>query len=149
MIDYYGMVLEFHKKYGHYIYNKKFDGDKYPSFPTDLVKLREKLITEEAQEFKEWSYENYDTLDSIPVNIIEIADALADLLYVVFGAAIAYGIPIDEVFKEVHRSNMTKSMLKDEKSIKGKTTKGPNYDPPNIKKILEQEMRKDVTREEN
>jgi predicted HAD superfamily Cof-like phosphohydrolase len=149
MIDYYGMVLEFHKKYGHYIHNKKFDGDKYQSFPSEIVCLREKLITEEAKEFKDWSYENYDTLDNIPVNIIEIADALADLLYVVFGAAIAYGIPIDEVFKEVHRSNMTKSMLKDEKSIKGKTIKGPNYEPPNIRKILEQEMSKDATREEN
>jgi len=141
MIDYLGMVRGFHEKYGHYISTKRFDGDKYPSFPTDLVKLREKLIREEALEFKEWSYENYDTLDSIPINIIEIADALADLLYVVFGAALAYGIPIDEVFKEVHRSNMTKSMLKDEKSIKGKTIKGENYEPPNIKEILEKEMR--------
>jgi hypothetical protein len=40
-------------------------------------------------------------------------------------------------------------MLKDEKSIKGKTIKGPNYEPPNIRKILEQEMSKDATREEN
>lgn len=135
--DYLGMVLEFHEKYGHYIGKFTFDGDKYPSYPRDIVVLREKLITEEAQEFKDWSYENYDTLDTIPVNIVEIADALADLLYVVFGAALAYGIPIGEVFKEVHRSNMTKSMLKDEKSIKGKTIKGPNFDPPRIKEILE------------
>ena len=137
MIDYIGMLREFHEKYGHSISNKKFDGDKYPSFPTDLVKLREKLITEEAKEFKDWSYENYDTSDTTPINIIEIADALADLLYVVFGTALSYGIPIEEVFKEVHRSNMTKSMEKDEKSIKGKTIKGPNWEPPKIREILE------------
>lgn len=100
MIDYLGMVKEFHEKYGHFTTEvKPFYGDIYPSFPTNVVILREKLITEEAKEFHDWSYENYDVLDSIPVNIIEIADALADLLYVVFGAALAYGIPIEEVFK--------------------------------------------------
>lgn len=143
MIDYLGMVKEFHEKYGHYINTKPFNGDKYPCFPRELVILREKLITEEAKEFSEWSYENYDILDNIPINIIEIADALADLLYVVFGAAIAYGIPIDKVFAEVHRSNMTKSMEKDTKSIKGKTIKGPNYEPPNIRKILLEERSND------
>jgi hypothetical protein len=139
MIDYLKLVREFHEKYGHYIHNKKFDGDKYPLFPRDLVVLREKLITEEAREFHDSSYEMYDVLDNIPVNIIGIADALADILYVVFGAALTYGIPIDKVFEEVHRSNMTKSMDKDEKSIRGKTLKGPNYDPPNIVKVLRED----------
>jgi predicted HAD superfamily Cof-like phosphohydrolase len=130
-----GMLREFHQKYGHYIHNKRFDGDKYPSFPRELVILREKLITEEAQEFRDCSYEMYDVLETIPINIIEIADALADLLYVVFGTALSYGIPIDEVFAEVHRSNMTKST---EKNEFGKTIKGPNFEPPNIRKILEE-----------
>lgn len=141
MIDYLGMVREFHEKYGHYTSDRPFDGDKYPSFPTHVVKLREKLITEEAREFALSSYDSYDTLDTMPVNIIDIADALADLLYVVFGAALAYGIPIADVFAEVHRSNMTKSMLKDEKSVKGKTLKGDDYDPPNIRKVLEEKMK--------
>jgi predicted HAD superfamily Cof-like phosphohydrolase len=141
MIDYLAMLKEFHEKFGHSISSKPFNGDKYPSFPTELVKLREMLITEEAKEFRDWSYEYYDTFDTIPINIIEIADALADLLYVVFGTAISYGIPIEEVFKEVHRSNMTKSMIKDTKSIKGKTTKGDKFEPPNIKAVLEEYMK--------
>lgn len=131
MIDYLGMVREFHEKYGHTINDKILD-----SYPRDLVILREKLITEEAQEFKDHSYAMYDTYDTIPLDIVEIADALADILYVVFGTALSYGIPIDKVFEEVHRSNMTKSMEKDEKSIKGKTIKGPNWSSPNLKAIL-------------
>jgi len=139
--DYLAALREFHEKYGHYISNRPFNGDKYPSFPTDVVRLREKLITEETKEFHDRSYGVCGTLDSIPVDIIEIADAIADLLYVVFGAALTYGIPIEEVFKEVHRSNMTKSMIKDEKSIKGKTIKGPNFEPPKIREILERYMK--------
>lgn len=136
MIDYLEMVKEFHVKYGHYMGTL----DCIPSI--DIINLRHKLITEEAQEF-------YDASDQLDISTygggtnktpeecqVLIADAIADLLYVTFGAALAYGIPIEEVFKEVHRSNMTKSMLKDEKSIKGKTIKGPDYEPPDIKKVL-------------
>lgn len=139
MIDYYRMVLEFHQKYGHF---------SQPPVPTgvlppeEVVELREKLIREESEEFSlasnkiEMIRADREPFDIAP-HQVEIADALADLLYVVFGAAIAYGLPIEEIFTEVHRSNMTKSMLKDEKSIKGKTIKGPDWEPPNIKKILE------------
>ena len=61
--------------------------------------LRINLIEEEAQEFRE-ACEAGD--------LIEMADALADLLYVTYGAAITFGIPLDAVVAEVHRSNMTK-----------------------------------------
>ena len=61
--------------------------------------LRAALILEEALEFK-------DAVDNI--DLIEMADALADLLYVTYGAAITFGIPLDAVVTEVHRSNMTK-----------------------------------------
>jgi predicted HAD superfamily Cof-like phosphohydrolase len=133
MIDYLSMVKEFHDKYGHYTSNK-INSD----LPTKILILREKLITEEAEEFKKASYDMYDGIDKeyTAVDIVNIADALADLLYVTFGAALAYGIPIDKVFAEVHRSNMTKSMNKDEKSIPGKTIKGPDYEPPYLKSIL-------------
>lgn len=125
MIDYLAAVREFHEKYGHYTLNS-------PGIPPSEVReLRKKLITEEAQEFGDWSDPTFHD-----INIVEIADAIADLLYVVFGAALAYGIPIESVFAEVHRSNMTKSMEKDTKSIKGKTIKGSNYEPPNIALIL-------------
>lgn len=134
MIDYLGLVREFHEKYGHYSQINHSN-----TYPNDVVVLREKLITEEAEEFRDASYalgfKNVE-LGIRDVDIEGIADALADLLYVVFGAAIAYGIPIDKVFVEVHRSNMTKSMLKDEKSIKGKTIKGDKYEPPRIKEVL-------------
>lgn len=115
MIDYLGMVKEFHEKYGHHI-GKLED---WP--PAHIMALRNKLIEEEAQEYMD----AYDKID--------IADAIADLLYVTFGAALTYGIPIEEVFAEVHRSNMTKST---KTNIIGKTVKGPEWEPPNIEGIL-------------
>ncbi len=133
MIDYLGMVREFHEKYGHYI------GKLNKTPPEEVIVLRHKLISEESDEF----YDASDMLLNDPEELFTsitplIADAIADLLYVVFGAALAYGIPIDAVFAEVHRSNMTKSMEKDTKSIKGKTIKGPNWEPPKIKEILDE-----------
>jgi phosphoribosyl-ATP pyrophosphohydrolase len=119
--DYERLVLEFHYKYHHHV-------QKVVGFPSDdVVELRKQLIKEEAEEFD----------IAIDLRDMEqVADSLADLLYVIYGTAISFGIPINEIFEEVHRSNMTKSMLKDEKSVKGKTIKGPDYTPPNLKYIL-------------
>jgi len=119
MIDYLGMVREFHEKYGHYTSNKS----KIPSINT--VILRRKLVEEEAREFDHAASTG---------NLTEVADALADLLVVVFGSVLAFGIPIEEVFTEIHRSNMTKST---EKNEYGKTLKGLDYEPPKIREILE------------
>ena len=118
------MLWEFHDKFEHY---KSIDS--IPRIPPEgIAELRWKLIQEEAEE----------TVQAIKTsNMIEIADGLADLLYVTIGCAIAYGIPIADVFREVHLSNMTKSMAKDEKSIKGKAIKGPNYLQPDIVRILQ------------
>lgn len=129
MTDYEGMVREFHEKFGHH--RQAID----TIYPADIVKLREKLIKEEAEEFSEACHSgpNLRSKDWIAVDTVEVADALADLLYVVFGAAITFGIPIGKVFAEVHRSNMTKSL---DKNKLGKTVKGPNYQPPNLKPIL-------------
>lgn len=116
------MLREFHTKFYH-------TWNNYPTIQiaSHIKELRIKLVDEEAREL----------IDAIQQdNLIEIADALADLLYVTFGTALTYGIPIDRVFEEVHRSNMTKSMLKDEKSIKGKTLKGPDWSPPQIGQVL-------------
>lgn len=117
MIDYLAMVAEFHYKFEHYTAIKT----QIP--PINVVVLRRRLISEEAMEFDHAASQG---------DLVEIADALADLLYVVFGSALAFGIPIDKVFAEVHRSNMTKQG-KDEF---GKTIKGPDYTPPEIKGIL-------------
>lgn len=128
MIDYMGMLKEFHEKFGHHI----------NSMPTSYVseeikELRVKLMQEELDEVKE-ALEVKD--------IVDLADGLADLLYVVFGTALSYNIPIEDVFAEVHRSNMTKSMEKDTKAIKGKTLKGPNFEPPRIASIIQLHLNK-------
>lgn len=133
MIDYIRMLREFHNKYDHY------QGQLGIMPPTEIIELREKLITEEATEFSGATFDFQVTNGKIE-HLTLIADALADILYVTFGAAITYGIPIEEIFLEVHRSNMTKSMEKDTKSIKGKTIKGSDWDPPKIREIIESKI---------
>jgi predicted HAD superfamily Cof-like phosphohydrolase len=96
----------------------------------DVVKeLRCALIEEEAAEFRTAVEEN---------DIVGVADAIADLLYVTYGAALTFGIPIREVFAEVHRSNMTK--LDDEGNPvyrdDGKVMKGPNFSAPSLMPLL-------------
>lgn len=123
-VDYLGMVREFHEKYNHHTQDK-------PGIPpNNVVDLRMILIDEERFEYH---VESVNLITKKSDNLIEIADAIGDLLYVVFGAALAFGIPIAEVFAEIHRSNMTKSTEKNEfgKSIKG------DYSPADIKSILE------------
>ena len=91
--------------------------------------LRHELIREELEELDEAMGEK---------DIIEVADALTDLLYVVYGAGHAFGINLDECFLEVHESNMSK-LGEDGKPIKrfdGKVSKGPGFFPPDLKKIL-------------
>lgn len=101
-----------------------------PTIPTFSIRhLREKLITEEYSELKDALHDH---------DLVEIADALADLTVVVYGTALAYGIPLDDVFAEVHRSNMSK-LGEDGKPIlrdDGKVLKGPNFFKPDIERIL-------------
>lgn len=66
-------------------------------------------------------------------DIVEIADALADMAYIIIGTAVVYGIPFDRVFAEVHRSNMTKTNNPE----LAKLVKGPGYESPRIREILE------------
>ncbi len=91
--------------------------------------LRINLIKEELDELKR----AVDDKD-----ILEIADALSDILYVTYGAGHAFGIDLDKCFEEVQNSNMSKSG-KDGKPIyneQGKVMKGPNYFKPNLLKFL-------------
>ena len=91
--------------------------------------LRVDLIAEELEEL-ELALSNND--------IVEVADALTDLLYVVYGAGHAFGIDLDECFNEVHESNMSK-LGEDGKPVyreDGKVLKGPNYFPPNLEEIV-------------
>jgi predicted HAD superfamily Cof-like phosphohydrolase len=118
------MVREFHKKYGHLI-------SQIPALtiPFKVHKLRVDLIKEEYSELME---------AMIDGSLAEIADGLADLIYVVIGTAISYGIPLNRVFNEVHNSNMTKTAVRAEEGAKygTKTPKGPDYIAPDIEKIL-------------
>ena len=99
-------------------------------FPENkIVQLRIDLIEEELKELKE-AIKNKD--------IVEVADALTDILYVTYGAGHSFGVNLDECFDEVQRSNMSK-LGEDGKPIyndSGKVMKGPNYFAPNLKKIV-------------
>ncbi len=96
--------------------------------PAGVALLRARLIAEEAGETIAAIHEE---------NLVEIADGLADLLYVTFGTAIAYGIPIAAVFAEVQRSNMTKPRLnKHAKGGKVKKGKRSGFQPPRIARLL-------------
>lgn len=95
----------------------------------NVATLRVDLIDEELNELREATSRQ---------DLVGIADALTDLLYVVYGAGHAYGINLDDCFAEVHRSNMSK--LDDESQPiyreDGKVLKGPNYTPPDLAEII-------------
>ena len=101
-----------------------------PSFSTDKInKLRLDLIKEELEELTE-AMNNKD--------LLEVADALTDILYVTYGAGHAFGIDLDKCFEEVQNSNMSK-LGSDGKPIyndKGKVMKGPNYFKPDLSKFI-------------
>lgn len=101
-----------------------------PAFPDgDERVLRMRLLKEEFDEYNQGEYNN---------DLENIAKELADIIYIVCGTAVSYGIPLDRVFDEVHRSNLSK-LGEDGKPLRredGKILKGPNYSPPDIKKIL-------------
>ena len=100
------------------------------TFPENkIVQLRIDLIEEELNELKE-AVKNND--------IVEVADALTDILYVTYGAGHSFGIDLDKCFDEVQRSNMSKLGV-DGKPIyneSGKVMKGPDYFAPDLKKII-------------
>ena len=102
----------------------------HPSFSSDKInKLRIDLIKEELEELQEAMKNN---------DLLEVADALTDMLYVTYGAGHAFGIDLDKCFDEVQNSNMSK-LGSDGKPIyneKGKVMKGPNYFKPNLDKFV-------------
>ena len=101
-----------------------------PSFSTDKInQLRYDLIKEELEELKV-AMENKD--------LLEVADALTDILYVTYGAGHAFGIDLDKCFEEVQSSNMSK-LDENRNPIyneSGKVMKGPNYFKPNLSKFI-------------
>jgi predicted HAD superfamily Cof-like phosphohydrolase len=113
----------FMKTFGQEVKNK-------PSFSSDKInKLRIDLIKEELEELIE-AMNNRD--------LLEVADALTDILYVTYGAGHAFGIDLDKCFEEVQNSNMSK-LNENGKPIyneSGKVMKGPNYFKPDLSKYV-------------
>ena len=113
----------FMKTFGQEVKNK-------PSFSTDKInKLRLDLIKEELSELTD-AMKNKD--------LLEVADALTDILYVTYGAGHAFGIDLDKCFDEVQNSNMSK-LDQNGKPIyneHGKVMKGPNYFKPDLSKFV-------------
>lgn len=119
MIDPQAMVAEFHRKFDILV------GDR-PSNPDEAVRrLRVRLIQEEFEELQEAM-----TAQNLPA----VAKELADLLYVVYGTAVSYGLDMDPVFREVHRSNLSK--VGGYKREDGKWVKPPTYSPANVEPLL-------------
>ena len=111
------------KTFGQEVKNK-------PSFSNDKInKLRIDLIKEELEELTE-AMDNKD--------LLEVADALTDILYVTYGAGHAFGIDLDKCFEEVQNSNMSKLDENSEPIYNdaGKVMKGPNYFKPDLSKFV-------------
>lgn len=116
--------------------------------PQDRRELRVRLIAEEFGEFADASgfdigvYTTGGTWvisdETREPSIIEAADALADLLYVIYGAALEWGIPVDRVLAEVHRSNMSKIWQDGTVHYRadGMVLKPPTYSPADVKGVL-------------
>ena len=113
----------FMKTFGQEVKNK-------PAFSTDKInKLRLDLIKEELSELTD-AMKNKD--------LLEVADALTDILYVTYGAGHAFGIDLDKCFDEVQNSDMSK-LDENGKPIyneHGKVMKGPNYFKPDLSKFV-------------
>ncbi len=120
-------VTEFHEAFGLGLHNSPT-----VNIGEDRKLLRFNLMKEENEEYLEAVNNN---------DLVETADALGDMLYILCGTIIEHGMQykIDEVFNEIQRSNMSK-LGQDGKPIyreDGKVMKGPNYFKPNIKEVLE------------
>ena len=121
-------VIDFHNAFG-----LEVEQNPKANLPHAISKLRFDLMKEENEEYLEASRAN---------DIIEIGDALVDMLYILCGTIIAHGFQdkIESIFDEIQKSNMSK-LGADGKPIyreDGKVLKGPNYFKPNIEKILKE-----------
>ena len=119
-------VKLFHKKF-----NINYLNIPKANIPVKTKELRFKLMEEENLEYLKATKEN---------NLVEIADALGDMLYILCGTIISHGLQdkIEEIFQEIQNSNMSK-LGKNGKPIyrkDGKVLKGPNYFKPDIRRIL-------------
>jgi predicted HAD superfamily Cof-like phosphohydrolase len=115
-------VEEFHRAFGLAVRSA-------PEAAVPESDLRTRLLVEEVQEY-------YDAVEA--GNVVEVADALADIVYVAFGTALSHGIDLDAVLAEVHRSNMSKLGADGQPLLRGdgKVIKGPHYFRPDVAGVL-------------
>ena len=120
-------VREFHDKFGLTINSKP----TWPSF--EDTRLRENLIDEEFTEY----------IEAVEANdIIAVADALADMIYVIKGAAVTFGIDLEPILNDVHRSNMSKVWPDGtvHKNAAGKVIKPDTYSPACVGEEIKRQM---------
>ena len=124
------MVRDFHTAFGQRVGNR-------PWLPYgDERELRMRLMKEEMKEYEQAEHNN---------DITNLAVELADIIYIACGTAVSYGIPLDKVFEEVHRSNMAK--LVDGKPLKredGKVIKPEGWTPPDIESVIKKQHEKNT-----
>ena len=142
------MVQDWHRKFG--VLNRNVP--ELADEQTD--RLRIGLIAEELQEFVNalgFKWMSYETIQawiqrSIPErhegDLVKLADAIGDLLYVVYGAAVTYGIDMEPIFVEIHRSNISKGEPEIVRAPNGKILKGKQWTPPNLISILDRQMKR-------
>jgi predicted HAD superfamily Cof-like phosphohydrolase len=115
------MVAAFHERFG-------IPRSERPAWPgDDIHRVRVALIEEELAEFRNAGQTH---------SMLEIADALGDLLYVIYGAAVTYGVDLEPIFEEIHRSNMSKGGDRPVCRADGKVCKGEHYQAPRIAEVL-------------
>ena len=154
------MVMNFHKKYGFYMY-RILHLELYPDDPnaTLLLTILESNISNIAKEMETLAAESSKRGDErlhcaqliaeeagevmkalLNGDEVECADALGDLLYVTIGTAVTYGIPIEEVFNEIHKSNMTKIRNPNDPNDSRMRKKDPHdgYIKPDISKAIKE-----------
>jgi predicted HAD superfamily Cof-like phosphohydrolase len=129
MTDEQAMVEAFHAKFQILIQTTPAD------LNTETKQLRIRLIQEEFDELKEAMARG---------SLAAVAKEMADLLYVIYGTAVSYGIDLEPVFQEVHRSNMSKTG--GYKRADGKWVKPPTYSPADIESILEVQQEHPLTK---
>lgn len=148
----YEMVKEFHLKFNHPVETPLTD--KNVNVGTLLRKfgvthqvsagtLEEQSIKISAEEGDHRLYRGHLTVEESgefllalgAADIVELADAIGDLIYVLVGAAVTYGIPIDEILLEIHRSNMSKTRDPNDPRMRLKDP-SRGYFPPDIEGVL-------------
>lgn len=127
-------VKEFHEAFGLEVRDTPIDiKELHPhgrASTSPLWRLRDTLHKEEWKELEQGMFNDTD--------LVELTDAICDLIYVLCGTAVSFGIPLDECFAEVQRSNMSK-LGEDGKPIvreDGKILKGPNFSEPDLATVI-------------